>query len=175
MRSIGMDVHRSFAQIAVVEDGVCRDEGKISQARRMLLGLCCAIGRTARTPPRGRCARGVCQRLRPFSRASLLTGPGEVGHRTMCDDTFLAEVPAEGRRVLLLDDAYTTDGTALSAVFALQLAGVVVAAVLVVGRRLNPDPAIRSKAGGGYVSKSGASVSPASFRSRFHVDRKSVV
>lgn len=29
MRSVGMDVHRSFAQIAVVEDGVCRDEGKI--------------------------------------------------------------------------------------------------------------------------------------------------
>ena len=29
MRYIGMDVHRSFAQIAVVEDGVCRDEGRI--------------------------------------------------------------------------------------------------------------------------------------------------
>lgn len=29
MRSIGMDVHRTFAQIAVVEDGLCRDEGKI--------------------------------------------------------------------------------------------------------------------------------------------------
>jgi transposase len=28
-KSIGMDVHRSFAQIAVVEDGVCRDEGRI--------------------------------------------------------------------------------------------------------------------------------------------------
>lgn len=28
-RCIGMDVHRSFAQIAVVEDGVCRDEGRI--------------------------------------------------------------------------------------------------------------------------------------------------
>ena len=24
-----MDVHRSFAQIAVVEDGLCRDEGRI--------------------------------------------------------------------------------------------------------------------------------------------------
>jgi len=29
MRYIGMDVHRSFAQIAVVEDGLVRDEGKI--------------------------------------------------------------------------------------------------------------------------------------------------
>ena len=24
-----MDVHRTFAQIAVVEDGLCRDEGKV--------------------------------------------------------------------------------------------------------------------------------------------------
>ena len=24
-----MDVHRSFAQIAIVEDGLCRDEGRI--------------------------------------------------------------------------------------------------------------------------------------------------
>jgi transposase len=29
MRYIGMDVHRSFAQIAVVEDGLVRDEGRI--------------------------------------------------------------------------------------------------------------------------------------------------
>ena len=29
MRSIGMDVHRSFAQIAVLEGGVCRDDGRI--------------------------------------------------------------------------------------------------------------------------------------------------
>jgi transposase len=29
VRSIGMDVHRTFAQIAVVEDGLCRDEGRI--------------------------------------------------------------------------------------------------------------------------------------------------
>lgn len=29
MRSIGMDVHRQFAQIAMVEDGICRDEGRI--------------------------------------------------------------------------------------------------------------------------------------------------
>lgn len=29
MRSIGMDVHRSFAEIAVLEDGLLRDEGRI--------------------------------------------------------------------------------------------------------------------------------------------------
>jgi transposase len=29
MRSIGLDIHRTFAQMAVVEDGLCRDEGRI--------------------------------------------------------------------------------------------------------------------------------------------------
>lgn len=29
MRFIGLDVHRSFAQIAIVEDGICRDEGRV--------------------------------------------------------------------------------------------------------------------------------------------------
>ena len=29
MRYIGMDVHREFAQLAVVEDGLLRDEGRI--------------------------------------------------------------------------------------------------------------------------------------------------
>ena len=29
MRYVGMDVHRSFAQIAIVEDGLCRDQGRI--------------------------------------------------------------------------------------------------------------------------------------------------
>jgi hypothetical protein len=29
VRHIGMDVHREFAQLAVLEDGLIRDEGKI--------------------------------------------------------------------------------------------------------------------------------------------------
>jgi transposase len=29
VRSIGLDVHRNFAQVAVVENGLCRDEGRI--------------------------------------------------------------------------------------------------------------------------------------------------
>ena len=28
-RHIGLDVHRNFAQVAVVEGGACRDEGRI--------------------------------------------------------------------------------------------------------------------------------------------------
>jgi hypothetical protein len=29
VRYIGMDVHREFAQVAVLEDGLVRDEGRI--------------------------------------------------------------------------------------------------------------------------------------------------
>ena len=75
----------------------------------------------------------------------LERGPGEVGHRKMSDVGFLARESVEGRRVLLLDDVYTTGGTSQSAASALQLAGAVVRVILVVGRRLNPDfhPAVQ--------------------------------
>ena len=38
MRSSGIHVHATFAQIAVVEDGLCRDEGRIElgQAGRVV-------------------------------------------------------------------------------------------------------------------------------------------
>ena len=39
MRSIGLDVHRNFAQIAVVENGMCRDEGRIGVFRASQLVL----------------------------------------------------------------------------------------------------------------------------------------
>ena len=39
MRYIGMDVHREFAQIAVVEDGLVRDEGRIGVTPAALPGV----------------------------------------------------------------------------------------------------------------------------------------
>jgi transposase len=36
VRPIGMDVHRTFAHLAVVEDGLCRDEGQIGVRREDL-------------------------------------------------------------------------------------------------------------------------------------------
>jgi len=45
MRSIGMDVHRSFAQIAVVEDGLCRDEGRIGVRPEDLRAWAGTLGR----------------------------------------------------------------------------------------------------------------------------------
>jgi transposase len=29
VRRIALDVHRSFAQVAIIDDGLCRDEGRI--------------------------------------------------------------------------------------------------------------------------------------------------
>ena len=41
VRSIGMDVHRSFAQLAVIEDGLCRDEGRIGVTPRTFFRPSC--------------------------------------------------------------------------------------------------------------------------------------
>ena len=38
VRYIGMDVHREFAQLAVVEDGLVRDEGRIGVTPEALRG-----------------------------------------------------------------------------------------------------------------------------------------
>ena len=41
VRYVGMDVHREFAQLAVVEDGIVRDEGRIAvHVRRRRRHLC---------------------------------------------------------------------------------------------------------------------------------------
>lgn len=69
----------------------------------------------------------------------LARGPGQVGHRQMSDDAFVVSRDVSDHRILLLDDVYTTGGTGQSAASALQLAGAVVPALLVVARRINPD------------------------------------
>ena len=48
-RSIGMDVHRSFAQVAIVEDGLCRDEGRIGVKPEDLRAWAETLGRTMRS------------------------------------------------------------------------------------------------------------------------------
>jgi orotate phosphoribosyltransferase len=51
----------------------------------------------------------------------------------------VADASTRDHRVLLLDDVYTTGARAQSAAFALRAAGAVVPAVLVIGRRVNPE------------------------------------
>jgi adenine/guanine phosphoribosyltransferase-like PRPP-binding protein len=69
----------------------------------------------------------------------LKLGTEEIGRRKPSREGFVIDGNVAGRTVLVLDDVYTTGATAQSAVHALVAAGAVVPAVVVVGRRLNPD------------------------------------
>jgi len=73
-------------------------------------------------------------------REELLTrGAGELGHRRPAVDAFQPTGNVAGRRVLLVDDVYTTGARAQSAACALELAGAHVPVVLVIARRINPE------------------------------------
>jgi predicted amidophosphoribosyltransferase len=64
---------------------------------------------------------------------------GEIGHRKLSDEGFRPSSSIDGSRVLLLDDVYTTGGTAQSAASALQFADADVVALIPIARRINPD------------------------------------
>lgn len=78
--------------------------------------------------------------------ASLLRrGPAPLGHLEPAAAGFLADPSASGRRVLLLDDIFTTGARSRSAAAALQLAGAVVVAIVPVGRMVHTDDAPRRR------------------------------
>ena len=69
----------------------------------------------------------------------LRRGPGEVAHRKPDRHAFKPTTGVAGRRVLLLDDVFTTGARSQSAACALSEAGAAVLAIVVVARRINPD------------------------------------
>lgn len=69
----------------------------------------------------------------------LTIGPGPIGRRKPNPRGFVADPSVERRSILVIDDVYTTGATAQSAAHALRAAGATVPAIVVVGRRLNPD------------------------------------
>ena len=69
----------------------------------------------------------------------LCRGPGEVAHRKPDRHAFEPTTEVAGRRVLLLDDVFTTGARSQSAAYALEEAGAAVLAIVVVARRINPD------------------------------------
>lgn len=69
----------------------------------------------------------------------LKRGTGDLGHRILSDQGFIPNRDVSGERILLVDDVYTTGSRAQSAASALQVAGGVVAAVLVIARRIDPE------------------------------------
>jgi hypothetical protein len=79
--------------------------------------------------------------LGPFSRP-LTRGPGAMKFNQASPTGFVLAPRARiaGRRVLLVDDTYTTGARLQSAHHALAKAGATVAAAVVVTRKINPDP-----------------------------------
>jgi len=73
-----------------------------------------------------------------ISRPLIRTG-AEVRHRFANRDAFKATEDVSGRRLLLLDDVYTTGSYAQSASYALRAAGAEVTSLVAIGRRVNPD------------------------------------
>ena len=69
----------------------------------------------------------------------LSRGPDRVSHLEPAPGAFTASAAAAGRRVLLLDDVFTTGAHALSAAAALHTAGATVVAVVPVGRLVHTD------------------------------------
>jgi hypothetical protein len=67
----------------------------------------------------------------------VLTVGGGTTH-TASADRFEASPSVEGRRVLIIDDTFTTGASVFSATSALRAAGALVENVLVIGRHVNP-------------------------------------
>lgn len=68
----------------------------------------------------------------------LLAVAGADDSHTLSSGRFVAAGTARGRRVLILEDTFTTGASVFSATAALRAAGAVVDTVLVVGRHMNP-------------------------------------
>lgn len=70
----------------------------------------------------------------------LRRGPGDLSKRRASVDAFVADESAvEGKSLLLLDDVYTSGSTAQSCAAAIRAAGGAPKAIVVVGRRVNPE------------------------------------
>jgi hypothetical protein len=66
-------------------------------------------------------------------------GPGSIGHYSPHEEGFTVPVAVDGKRVLLLDDTFTTGATLQSAAHALNEEGAQVVGGLVVARKINPS------------------------------------
>ena len=69
----------------------------------------------------------------------LLPGSRPARHRSADDDAFKVKARIDGRRVLLVDDMFTSGAEVQSAASALQLAGAIVPAAVVIGRFIKPE------------------------------------
>jgi hypothetical protein len=77
-------------------------------------------------------------RLRDAYVKTLIRGLADIGHRRAADEGFRSIADVRGRRVLVVEDTFTTGGRTQSAASALSLAGAPAVGVLTAGRVVNP-------------------------------------
>ncbi|GAT73013.1 putative amidophosphoribosyltransferase [Microbacterium sp. HM58-2] len=83
----------------------------------------------------------------PFSVTYGLTRTSaNLGHNQPNAEAFAASEELRGKRILLLDDVYTSGARAQSAAYALRRVGAEVVALCVIGRRYNPGYSEQSAA-----------------------------
>jgi adenine/guanine phosphoribosyltransferase-like PRPP-binding protein len=69
----------------------------------------------------------------------LTLGAEAVGHLKASDQGFATTQDVKGKRVLLVDDTYTSGATAQSAASSLALGGAEVVAIIAIGRVIQPE------------------------------------
>jgi hypothetical protein len=84
----------------------------------------------------------ACRTFAGVSRLRLVLGAATVGHLRPSYDAFVVDGDCGGRRVLVLDDTWTTGAHARSAAAAVSRAGATVAGILVIGRAVDPRAAV---------------------------------
>lgn len=94
--------------------------------------------------------------LAALPRLRLAPGPGPVGHLVASPAAYTRVGAGHGRRVLVVDDTWTTGAHARSAAAALSRAGDRVVGVLVIGRCVNP--AVSPVAGSWWRAAAAAAV-----------------
>ena len=77
--------------------------------------------------------------LRPSFIRTMEPGSAPIDHGAASDDGYRVTANVDGRRLLLIDDTYTSGARVQSAASALQLAGASLVAVVVVGRIIDVE------------------------------------
>lgn len=128
-------------EVAAILDRFFYDHGDRLRERTGGWDGMCIVPSESRRPP-----HPLAEALRRFPAGNvdepellLVRGSGPLGHRVLSENAFVPAEDVSGRRLLVLDDVYTTGARAQSAASGLTLAGGYVVAIVVIGRRVNPS------------------------------------